>query len=169
MQRIQAHKGRLKNGTCARCRSLGNNYFNGAVPPGISALTALTSLCAPARSLGLPAARSLPGRTHVAIGGALRLWPPLEASVRLTSCRSPLSVKIFRSACRNLAYNDFVGPVPTGIKELTKLVYMYAPDSALMRTALRRRRVWPFFRQTFGRAASQAVLVRVLRLALAPL
>ena len=132
------------------------------MPPGISALTALTILCAPARSLGLPAAHSLPGRTHVAIGGALRLWPPLEASVRMTSCRSPLSVKIFRSACRNLAYNDFVGPVPTGIKELTTLVDMYAPDySALMRTALRRRRVWPFFRQTFERAASQAVLVRV--------
>jgi hypothetical protein len=81
--------------------------------------------------------------------------------VRLTSCRSPLSVKIFRSVCRNLAYNDLNGPLPTGIKELTTLVYMYAPDSALMRTALRRRRVWPFFRQTFGRAASQAVLVRV--------
>ena len=112
-------------------------------------------------SRGLPAARSLRGRTHVAIGGALRLWPPLEASVRLTSCRSPLSVKLFRSACRNLAYNDFVGPLPTGIKDLITLVDMYAPDSALMRTALRRRRVWPFFRQTFGRAASQAVLVRV--------
>ena len=54
----------------------------------------------------------------------------------MTSCRSPLSVKIFRSACRNLAYNDLNGPLPTGIKELTTLVYMYAPDSALMRTAL---------------------------------
>lgn len=157
------------NGTCARCRSLGNNYFNGAVPPGISALTALTILCAPARSLGLPAARSLPGRTHVAIGGALRLWPPLEASVRLTSCRSPLSVKLFRSACRNLAYNDFVGPLPTGIKDLITLVDMYAPDSALMRTALCYRLCVAFLPTEFRKGGDTGLLVRVLRLAMAPL
>jgi hypothetical protein len=56
------------------------------------------------------------------------------------------SSKLFRSACRNLAYNDFVGPVPTGIKALTKLVHMCGTDSALMCTALRPRRLWPLFR-----------------------
>ena len=68
------------NGTCVRCSSLGNNFFNGAVPSGISALTELTILCAPSTSLGLPTGRLPTGGTHVAIIGALRLWVPLALS-----------------------------------------------------------------------------------------
>ena len=59
--------GSVQTGTLRR-RDLNDNRFSGSVPPTISALTALTSLCAPFARPGSPPMRRMPRKRTAAHG-----------------------------------------------------------------------------------------------------